>query len=120
MTKFDWQSIYVQSPRGGRMKITAFNEWPEDKVGIIDWSCWKFLTDGLFKVVKSPDGNEWYTVRNDASNGKSGGYQFICDTATYGQLACAEPWKQGLITNLPRPIIGRGGKTLSKYTGSQF
>ena len=116
ITKFNWNSVFVRSPRGGTIKITSYNEWIPNKIAVLNWSTWKFLTDGLFKVIKDPSSNQdWYPVRNDSKPGVAGSYEFLNDNATFGQLACKSPVANGIITDLPTPMIGRGGKAISPY-----
>ena len=115
ITKFNWRTVNVQGPTGSIVKITSYNEWPSDKVGVIAWPTWKFLTDGLFQVIKDPNGNDWHPYRTDSAVGVSGSYEYISDNRTFGQLACESPISNGLITDLPDPMIGKGGKVLSPY-----
>ena len=96
-------SLVVRSLRfHDQLKITKFDEWVDDKIAIIQWPTWRFLTDGLVTIVKNlDDGKEWMFERTPDGNTN---YTLICDIIISGQLVCKKPWANGLITNL-KPIV---------------
>jgi len=52
--------------------------------------------DGFFKVLESPDGNKYYTVRT-AGTSSNAGYSYISDIVLRGEFIHTKPWNTALI-----------------------
>lgn len=92
VTKYGWTEITVMSINGkGTLKIVGIQEMADDIIIALDMSTWKFHSNGLFQKRISPDGNQFYEVRNET------GYQYISDVSVNGQIACRAPDQNGII-----------------------
>ena len=80
---------------GQKLKVVGIAECDTDVVFMIDWKNFGFHSNGGFRKVKTPDGNEFYPVRSTS------GYVYICDIELYGDLSAQGAGHQGVIHSLP-------------------
>lgn len=86
------QSVYfseisIIGVGGGVLELVGVQEMDDDVVLGLDMSAFKFETNNLIRRIKSPEGLEYFTVRNTT------GYQFILDHECYGELVLTTPQK---------------------------
>lgn len=87
---FGWTEIEITSVKGS-LTIVGLQEWDDDVIAFIDWSCMKFMTNGFFKKRVSPDGKEYFEVRNTT------GYQYIVDISLFGEMMFKKVGNCGII-----------------------
>lgn len=81
-TSFGFTEIEIFTVSTGQsVKVVGVPEMDDDWMAMIDWNAFKFHSNGGFRKVKTPDGNEFYTVRGTT------GYTFITDLELYGDLS---------------------------------
>lgn len=91
VSEYGWTEIVIQSLGGkGNLTCVGIQEWDDDIIVYMDWKAVKFASNGLFEKAKSPDGLEYFTVRNTT------GYQFIVDICLFGELVFKQPNKCGI------------------------
>ena len=87
-THAGFMEIEVYSPRKGqKLKLVGIQEMDDDMIIGFDKSAVKIFSNGGFRRVKTPDGNEFYTVRGTT------GYKFIADIEFYGEHVGLAPHK---------------------------
>lgn len=87
---YGWDEIMINSIKGA-LKIVMIQEWDTDTVVYRDPSSMIFRSNGFFKKRMSPDGKEYFEVRNTT------GYQYIVDTCLFGQLEVTKPGNNGIV-----------------------
>ena len=87
---YGWDEIEITTVKG-KLKVVMIQEWDDDVIAIIDKSAMKFYSNGFFKKRKSPDGQEFFEVRNTT------GYQYIVDVCLFGELVVHKPGSCGII-----------------------
>jgi hypothetical protein len=87
---YGWTEIEIQAVRGS-LKLVGVMEMPDDVIYLVDWSSMKFFTNGGFKKRSSPDGTEYFEVRNTT------GYQYVIDICLFGQMAYLAPSNNAVI-----------------------
>lgn len=81
-TSFGFTEIEIFTVSTGQtLKVVGVPEMDEDWMAIMDWDAFKFHSNGGFRKVTTPDGNEFYTVRGTT------GYTFLVDMELYGDLS---------------------------------
>ena len=83
-SKFGYDSIEITSVKG-KLRLVAVQEMPDDLIYGLDMKSMKFFTRGYFQKEISPDGLQYFRVRNTT------GYQYICDMKLFGQLVIHKP-----------------------------
>lgn len=78
----------------GVVTLVALQEMDDDKIIFFDPSSTKLYSNGGLRKHKTPDGIEFYTVRNTT------GYQYIIDTNLMGELVVIAPKKNGVMYGL--------------------
>jgi hypothetical protein len=101
-SQYGWTEISIGSVTNQALKFIGVNEMDDDYIMFIDWRGWKFYSNGFFRKRKSPDGIEYYEVRNQT------GYQYIVDISLFGDIVCLRPSYQGVMygINIPVPVTG--------------
>jgi hypothetical protein len=84
--QYGWEEMVIGSVTGQRVKFVAVQELDDDVIMGIDWRALKFHSNGFFRKMKSPDGLEYYTLRDETQ-----GYQFIIDICLFGALVVVRP-----------------------------
>lgn len=87
---YSWDSITVGG-FAGMLELTALQEMDDDKIMFLDMSTIKFYTNGGMRRRKSPDGKEYFEIRNTT------GFQYIVDNCMFGEVVVQEPKKNGII-----------------------
>lgn len=87
---YGWDEIVITSVKG-TLKVVMIQEWDDDTIAILDTTSMKFYSNGFFKKRKSPDGQEYFEVRNTT------GYQYIVDVCLFGELVVHKPGHCGII-----------------------
>lgn len=87
---FGWTEIEITSVRGS-LTLVGMVEMPDEYIVYLDPAALVFASNGMFRREKSPDGNEFYVVRNTT------GYQYVVDTCLFGDLVVKAPGNCGII-----------------------
>lgn len=87
---YGWTEIVINGIKGA-LTIVGIQEWDDDVIAYIDWGAMKFMSNGMFKKRMSPDGTEYFEVRNTT------GYQYICDVSLFGEMMFTKPGNCGII-----------------------
>ena len=87
---YGWDEIEITSVKG-KLTVVMIQEWDDDIIVILDKTAMKFYSNGFFKKRKSPDGQEYFEVRNTT------GYQYIVDVCLFGELVVHKPGNCGII-----------------------
>src|SRR3990167_737547 len=87
---YDWDEITVGGPKG-KLTLVAVQEADDDVIPLLDWRALKFHTNGFVRRERSPDGNEFFVVRNTT------GYQYLMDIVVFGELVLSRPSYCGIM-----------------------
>jgi hypothetical protein len=87
---YGWDEIELTSVKG-KLTIVGIQEWSDSEIVFLDPSSMTFRSNGFFKKRKSPEGLEYFEVRNTT------GYQYIVDVCMFGELEIAKPGQNGII-----------------------
>lgn len=90
-SQFGWTELEVGSVTKGALKLVAVQEADDDVIMFIDWRALKFYSNGFFKKRMSPDGIEYFEIRNTT------GYQYIVDMCLFGELVVHRPSYCGIM-----------------------
>lgn len=89
---YGWTETTIATTTTGQaLKIVAIQEMDDDIIPIMDWSSITFRTNGFFKKRKSPQGLEYFEVRNTT------GYQYIVDISLFGEMEFRKPGQCGIL-----------------------
>lgn len=102
-SQYGWLEIMITSVTGTRLKFVGIQEWPDDVIAFMDWRAVKFHTNEMFRKNTSPDGNQYYVVRDPTAG--TGGYKYICDVCLYGELVVNKPGHCGIMHSIPNYTI---------------
>lgn len=91
--QYGWTEIEVGSVKGS-LKIVGVQEADDDVIMFIDWRALKFHSNGFFRKRKSPDGVEYFEVRNTT------GYQYIIDVCLFGEMVVIRPSYCGILHSI--------------------
>lgn len=91
---YGWTEIEINSVRG-TLKLVGVQEMDDDVIFYVDWKGLKFFSNGFFKKRMSPDGIEYFEVRNTT------GYQYIVDICLFGDLQVHAPGHMGVMYSIP-------------------
>lgn len=78
----------------GTLELVAVQEMDDDKIMLLDLSGMKFYTNGGIRRRKSPEGKEFFEIRNTS------GFQYVVDHCLFGEFVVKEPKKQGIIHSI--------------------
>lgn len=95
VSEYGWTEIVIGSPAGVFLKLVGIQELSNDALLFLDMRSFTFRTKGMFKRIKTPDGLEYFTVR-DATEG----YSFLVDNALFGELEVSKPSNNGIAYGL--------------------
>ena len=73
------------------LKFVGIQEWDDDVIALVDWRSITFRSNGYFKKHISPDGREYFEVRNTS------GYQYIIDCCLFGEMEYRKPGHSAII-----------------------
>jgi len=89
---YGWTETTIASTTTGQaLKVVAIQEMDDDIIPIMDWRSITFRTNGFFKKRKSPNGLEYFEVRNTT------GYQYVVDVCLFGEMEFRKPGQSGII-----------------------
>lgn len=91
VAQYGWTELEVGSVTKGALKIVAVQEADDDIIMFLDWRALKFYSNGFFKKRQSPDGKEYFEVRNTT------GFQYIVDVCLFGELVVTRPSYCGIL-----------------------
>lgn len=92
-SQYGWMEMQVGGIKG-MLELVGVQEMDDDVIFFIDWRALKFYSNGMFKKNKSPDGNEYYVVRNTT------GYQYIIDVCLFGDMVLLRPSYCGILHSI--------------------
>lgn len=90
-SQYGWTEIMIGSVTNQELKFVGVQEADDDVIMFIDWRALKFYSNGFFRKRKSPDGIEYFEVRNQS------GFQYIVDICLFGDLVVHRPSYMGII-----------------------
>lgn len=93
-TEYGWSTIEIMSVTGEMLKFVGIQEMDDDVIMFMDWKGITFRSNGMFQKRKSPEGLEYFEVRNTT------GYQYIVDSCLFGQLEVRKPGNCGIIHSI--------------------
>ena len=79
----------------GRFTMVALPEMDIDWVAFIDMRAFQLYSNGFVKKRVSPDGKEWFEVRNES------GFEYIVDVCFFGDMVLERPSTCGVIHTIP-------------------
>lgn len=89
---YGWTEVMIASTKTGQaLKIVAIQEMDDDIIPLLDWTTMTFHSNGFFKKRKSPDGIEYFEIRNTT------GYQYVVDVSLFGEMEFRKPGQCGII-----------------------
>ena len=87
---YGWDEVVINSVKG-KLTIVGIQEWDDDVIALMDMKAMVFRSNGFFQKRKSPEGMEYFEVRNTS------GYQYIIDISLFGELEINKPGHCGII-----------------------
>lgn len=87
---YGWDEVVINSVKG-KLTIVGIQEWDDDVIALMDMKAMVFRSNGFFQKRKSPEGLEYFEVRNTS------GYQYIIDISLFGELEINKPGHCGII-----------------------
>jgi hypothetical protein len=96
-SQYGWMEIQVGSPTKAPIKLVGIQEADDDCIMFIDWRAIKFYSNGFFQKRKSPDGEEFFQIRDTT------GYSYIIDMCLFGELVVQRPSYCGILFNVNVP-----------------
>lgn len=87
---YGWDEVVINSVKG-KLTIVGIQEWDDDVIAILDMKSMVFRSNGFFQKRKSPEGQEYFEVRNTT------GYQYIVDISLFGELEINKSGHCGII-----------------------
>jgi len=90
-SQYGWMEVQIGSVTKGSVKLVGVQEADDDVIYFIDWRALTFYSNGFFRKRKSPDGIEYFEVRNTT------GFQYIVDICLFGELVVKRPSYCGVL-----------------------
>jgi hypothetical protein len=87
---YGWDEVELTSVKG-KLTLVGIQEWSDSTIIFLDPKSCVFRSNGFFKKRMSPDGTEYFEVRNTS------GYQYIIDICLFGELEVNKPGHNGII-----------------------
>lgn len=87
---YGWDEVVINSVKG-KLTIVGIQEWDDDVIALLDMKAMVFRSNGFFQKRKSPEGLEYFEVRNTT------GFQYIIDISLFGELEINKPGHCGII-----------------------
>jgi hypothetical protein len=91
---FGWMEMKIANVTGQVLKFVGIQEWDDDTIALVDWRSITFRSNGYFKKRISPDGREYFEVRN------TNGYQYIVDCCLFGEMEYKKPGHSAIIHSI--------------------
>ena len=90
-TAYGWSEVQIMSFTGEILSFVGVQECDNDVIFFLDLGSMKFYSNGFFKKRESPDGDNFFAVRNTT------GYQYIVDVCCFGDLVVHRPGVNGIL-----------------------
>jgi hypothetical protein len=90
---YGWDEIEITSVKGA-LTVVGIQEWDDDIIAMLDMGSMTFRSNGFFQKRKSPEGLEYFEVRNTT------GYQYLLDICLFGELEITKPGNNGIIHSI--------------------
>lgn len=97
-SQYGWTEIAIGSVTNQELKFVGVQEMDDDIIMYIDWRGLKFYSNGFFRKRKSPDGIEYFEIRNQS------GFQYIVDVCLFGDLVVHRPSYMGIMFGISIPV----------------
>lgn len=96
VNSYGWEEVRLYGPKGS-LDLVAIQEMDDDCVFFLDVrpSVMKIYSNGGFRKRVSPNGLEYFEVRNTT------GYQYIIDSCFFGDFVLLRPSYCGVLCNIP-------------------
>ncbi len=91
---YGWLEMKIANVTGQIIKLVGIQEMDTDIIPLVDWRSITFRTNGFFRKRISPDGREYFEVRN------SSGYQYIVDVCLFGEMEYKKPGHSAIIKGI--------------------
>lgn len=91
---FGWTEVKVGSVTSEPLKIVGIQELDDDVIMYIDWRGLTFYSHGFFRRRRSPEGLEFFEIRNTT------GYQYIVDMSLFGDLVVTRASTMGIMHSI--------------------
>jgi hypothetical protein len=88
---YGWLEMKIANVTGQIIKLVGIQEMDTDIIPLVDWRSITFRTNGFFRKRISPDGREYFEVRN------TNGYQYIVDVCLFGEMEYKKPGHSAII-----------------------
>jgi hypothetical protein len=92
-SEYGWTEISITSVKG-ELKIVGIQEMPDAQIVFLDPKALVFASNGFFRKRESPNGNEYFEVRNTT------GYQYLVDICLFGDLVVKAPGHCGILYSI--------------------
>lgn len=90
-SQYGWTEIEIGSVTKGSVKLVQVQECDDDVIYFMDWRACTFYSNGFFQKRMSPEGHEYFEVRNQS------GYQYIVDICLFGEFVLERPSYCGIM-----------------------
>lgn len=96
VNSYGWEEVRLFGPKGS-LELVSIQEMDNDCVFFLDMrpSVMKIYTNGGFRKRVSPNGLEYFEVRNQS------GFQYIVDACLFGDFVLLRPSYCGVLCNIP-------------------
>lgn len=91
---YGWTEIVVTGVKG-ELTLVALQEMDDDAIFLLDMKALKIYSNGFFKKRRSPDGKEFFEIRNTT------GFQYIVDVCFFGDIVLERPSRCGILHSIP-------------------
>ncbi len=91
---FGWMEMKIANVTGQVLKFVGIQEWDDDTIALVDWRSITFRSNGYFKKRISPDGREYFEIRN------TNGYQYVVDCCLFGEMEFRKPGHSAIIHSI--------------------
>jgi hypothetical protein len=91
---YGWTEIDIVTVKG-KLTLVGVQEMDDDIIAFMDWKACKFYSNGGFKKRMSPDGKEFFEIRNTS------GYQYVVDVCFFGEVGWLKPGHCGIMHSIP-------------------
>lgn len=89
---YGWTEMSIaQVATGQELKLVGIQEMDDDVIAFMDWRSVTFRSNGMFQKRKSPEGKEYFEVRNTT------GYQYIVDVCLFGEMEYRKPGQSAIV-----------------------
>ena len=89
-----WETMIASTSTGESLSLVAVQEWDDTEIVAFDKGSVKVYSNGGVRKHKTPEGKEFYTVRNTT------GYQYIVDVVFRGEVVWHAPTRNGILHSI--------------------